>query len=58
MIDLSAYTPYVVAFLVLGCLAAALATATLARLAYDARTPRSRPVVLITTERSASRVAA
>ena len=59
MIDLSAFTPYAVAFLVFGCLAAGLATATIARVAYDAaRTPRSRPVVLVTTERSSARVAA
>lgn len=59
MIDLSAFAPYAVAFLVFGCLAAGLATATIARVAYDAaRTPRSRPVVLVTTERSPARVAA
>ncbi|WP_243060040.1 hypothetical protein [Nocardioides sp. SR21] len=59
MFDLSAFAPYVVAALVFGCLAAGLATATIARITYDAaRTPRSRPVVLVTTERSSARVAA
>ncbi|GAA4362651.1 hypothetical protein [Nocardioides caricicola] len=59
MFDLSAYAPYVVAALVFGCLAAGLATATIARVAYDTvRTPRSRPVVLVTTERSSVRAAA
>lgn len=59
MFDLSAIAPYALAFLVFGCLAAGLATATIARVAYDAaRTPRPRPVVLVTTERSAARVAA
>jgi len=58
MIDLSVLTPFVVAFLVFGAIATGLAVATLARIAADARTPRSRPVVLITTDRVPTRSAA
>lgn len=59
MIDLTALTPYVVALLAVATIATGLAVATLARLAFDARTPRSRPVVLITTtEHSTTRAAA
>ena len=59
MTDLSALLPYAVAFVVFGCLAGGLAAAIIARVAYDAaRTPRSRPVVLVTTERSSARAAA
>ena len=59
MFDLSAYAPYLVAALVFGCLAAGFAAATIARVAYETvRTPRPRPVVLVTTERSSARAAA
>ena len=58
MIDLSALTPSLVAFLVFAVVAAGLAVATLVRLAADARKPRSRPVVLVTASRVPTRSAA
>ena len=54
MTDLNTLTPILVAFLVLGAVAAGLAVATIAWAVLDAvRTPRTRPVVLVTSDRSA-----
>ena len=59
MTDLITLTPSLVAFLVFGAVAAALAVATIAWVVVDAvRTPRTRPVVLVTSDRSAYSAAA
>jgi hypothetical protein len=58
MFDLTALTPFAVAFLVFGVVAAALALATLTRLAAETRATRTRPVVLVTSDRANYRAAA
>lgn len=51
--------PFFVTLVVFGVVAAGLAVATITWLAVEsARTPRTRPVVLVTTERGATRAAA
>lgn len=59
MTDLTTLTPAIVAFLVFGAVAAGLAVATIAWVVVDAvRAPRTRPVVLVTSDRSTYRAAA
>lgn len=58
MTDLYTLTPYLVAVVVFGAVAAGLAVATLAWLAIEARAPRTRPVVLVTSDRPTYRAAA
>lgn len=58
MFEITGFTAFALAFIVVASIGAALAVATLARLVADARAPKSRPIVLVTTDRTQSRVAA
>ena len=58
MFEITGFTSFALAFFAVASIGAGLAAAGLARIVADARAPKSRPVVLVTTERTQSRVAA